>query len=207
MELYNSEDEQVEAIKAWLRQYGVAIVVGAVIAIGGLVGWHYYQKSESASKESVSARYTEVMTSLSSKNSQAESQVETFIKNNASSEYSVLAALQLAKVQAEAGDLEKALSQLEMAQKATKDEALKAISTYRIAKIQEEQGHFGVALTSLSGLKSAAWAGRVSELKGDIFLRQGKLDLAYKSYVEAQQSGDTSQALKMKLDDLAKQGR
>lgn len=206
MELYNSEEEQVEAIKEWLRKYGKALIIVVVVAIAGYTGWHFYQQSDNASKESASVGYTEAIKALESQGVKADSSVQSFIDANKSSEYSVLAALQLAKVQAEAGNLDEALAQLEWAKSDTKDEALKAIAAYRVARIQEEQGHYESALSELATIKSSAWSGRVSELKGDIALKQGKTDEAYKAYVEAQQSGDTSQALKMKLDDLAKQG-
>ncbi|MCL9783949.1 YfgM family protein [Vibrio sp. S4M6] len=207
MELYNSEEEQVEAIKDWLRKYGTALIAVAVIVIAGLVGWHYYQQSQNATKESASAGYADVVKELQSQGVKAESKVQSFIYSNKSSEYSVLAALQLAKVQADAGNLDEALAQLEWAKTDTKDEALKSIAAYRVARIQEEQGHYESALSELASIKSTAWSGRVSELKGDIALKQGKTDEAYKAYVEAQQSGDTSPVLKMKLDDLAKQGQ
>ncbi|CAH0538830.1 YfgM family protein [Vibrio marisflavi] len=206
MELYNSEEEQVEAIKEWLRKYGKLLIVVAVVVIAGFTGWHFYQKSDNASKENASVGYTTAIKALETQGVKAESSVQSFIDANKSSEYSVLAALQLAKVQAEAGNLDEALAQLEWAKGDTKDEALKAIASYRLARIQEEQGHYESALTELASIKSTAWTGRVSELKGDIAMRQGKPDDAYKAYVEAQQAGDTSQALKMKLDDLAKQG-
>ena len=67
-----------------------------------------------------------------------------------------------------------------------------------------EQEKYDEALTQLDSIKEAGWAGRVAELKGDILLRQGNSEGAYAAYSEAQQQSDASQALQMKLDDLAK---
>ncbi|PAR85254.1 YfgM family protein, partial [Vibrio cholerae] len=43
MELYDTEEQQVEAIKDWWKENGKAVIFGAVIGLGGLFGWRYYQ--------------------------------------------------------------------------------------------------------------------------------------------------------------------
>ena len=45
MELYDSEEQQVEAIKDWWKENGKAVVLGVVVGLGGLFGWRYYQDS------------------------------------------------------------------------------------------------------------------------------------------------------------------
>jgi predicted negative regulator of RcsB-dependent stress response len=60
------------------------------------------------------------------------------------------------------------------------------------------------ARAELNKITDTAWAGRVAELRGDIAIREGDRDAAYTAYTEAQQAQDASQALQLKLDDLAK---
>ncbi|MGU3844696.1 YfgM family protein, partial [Vibrio diabolicus] len=43
MELYDTEEQQVEAIKDWWKENGKAVIIGAVVGLGGLFGWRYYQ--------------------------------------------------------------------------------------------------------------------------------------------------------------------
>ncbi|OIQ26100.1 YfgM family protein [uncultured Vibrio sp.] len=204
MEVYDSEEQQVEAIKEWWKENGKAVILGAVVGLGGLFGWRYYQDSALEAKEQASEAYTQVMTTLLTQREAGVEQVQSFIDANGKSEYSVLAALQLAKVQVEASQLDEALAQLEWAKANTKDDALKAVITYRVARIQAEQENYSGALAELTNITDVNWSGRIAELRGDIELRQGNTDAAYAAYTEAQQAPDASQTLQLKLDDLAK---
>tara|TARA_Y100001956_G_scaffold22634_1_gene22292 strand:- start:5485 stop:6135 length:651 start_codon:yes stop_codon:yes gene_type:complete len=204
VELYDSEEQQVEAIKDWWKENGKAVIFGAVLGLGGLFGWRYYQDSVTAAQEAASESYTQAVQELAAKGAAGEAAVQGFIDANKDTQYAVLAALQLAKVQVEASNLDEALAQLEWAKTATKDEAVLAVINYRLARLKAEQGDFDAALSDLAAIADESWAGRVAEQKGDILLRKGDTQAAYAAYTEAQQSGDASQTLQMKLDDLAK---
>ncbi|EHH2560863.1 YfgM family protein [Vibrio parahaemolyticus] len=204
MELYDTEEQQVEAIKDWWKENGKAVIIGAVVGLGGLFGWRYYQDTVIQASETASQSYTTAMNTLQEKGVDAQSDVQAFIESNEVKEYSVLAALQLAKAQVEAKDFAAALEQLKWAQSNTKDAALSPLISYRIARIETEMGNFDAANTELGKVTDTAWAGRIAELRGDIALRQGDKDAAYVVYTEAQQAADASPTLQMKLDDLAK---
>ncbi|NOI99515.1 tetratricopeptide repeat protein [Vibrio kanaloae] len=204
MELYDSEEQQVEAIKDWWKENGKAVIFGAVIGLGGLFGWRYYQDSVVEAREAASESYTSVISALDAKGVAAQSDIQAFIDANKDAEYSVLAAMQLAKAQVQSGELSGALEQLEWAKSATKDAALEPLLTYRVARIKAEQGEFDAALTDLAAMTDESWKGRVAELRGDISLRKGDTDAAYSAYTEALQAVDASQTLQIKLDDLAK---
>ncbi len=204
MELYDTEEQQVEAIKDWWKENGKAVIIGAVVGLGGLFGWRYYQDTVIQASETASQSYTTAMNTLQEKGVDAQSDVQAFIESNEVKEYSVLAALQLAKAQVEAKDFAAALEQLKWAQSNTKDAALSPLISYRIARIETEMGNFDAANTEIGKVTDTAWAGRIAELRGDIALRQGDKDAAYAAYTEAQQAADASPTLQMKLDDLAK---
>lgn len=204
MELYDSEEDQVLAIKDWWRENGKAVILGGVIGLGGLFGWRFYQDSIIEAKEAASDSYSQAIEQLTVKGAQASSEVESFIESNQGTEYAVLAALQLAKAQVDAGELDKALVQLEWAKANTQDMAIIPLTSFRIARILAQKEQFDDALAALQALDSQAWIGRVAELKGDIHLRQGDKEAAYSAYTEAQQAEDASQDIQFKLDDLAK---
>ncbi|EGQ9179252.1 YfgM family protein [Vibrio sp. Vb2110] len=204
MELYDTEEQQVEAIKDWWKENGKAVIIGAVVGLGGLFGWRYYQDSVIQASEAASQSYTTAMNALQDKGTDAQADVKAFIESNEVKEYSVLAALQLAKAQVEAQDLSAALEQLKWAQSHTQDAALLPLISYRIARIETEMGNFDAATAELSNVTDTAWTGRIAELRGDIAIRQGDKDAAYAAYTEAQQAADASPTLQMKLDDLAK---
>lgn len=202
MDVYTTEEQQVEAIKSWWKENGKAVVLGAVIGLGGLYGWRYYQGEIQSAKELASETYTQAMQTLDSGSESAIAEAKAFIAANESSQYSVLAALQLAKVQVIQGDLDGAAEQLIWVAAQTKDEAILPLAKTRLARIYAEQQKFDEALAELGNVTTQSWQAKVSELRGDILLQKGDAIAAREAYVNAQQLG-ASPALQMKLDDLS----
>jgi predicted negative regulator of RcsB-dependent stress response len=204
VELYDSEEQQVEAIKEWWKENGKAVILGGVIGLGGLFGWQYYQDSVTAAKEEASQSYSQAIERLAANGTDEASYVENFISEHTDSGYAVLAALQLAKAQVDAGQLDAALEQLNWTKSNSSDESLAPLIAFRTARILAEKGEIDSALSEIASIKAESWTGRVAELKGDLLLRQGDKDGAYSAYTEAQQAKDASRTLQMKLDDLAR---
>ncbi|MFS1985099.1 YfgM family protein [Vibrio breoganii] len=204
MELYDSEEQQVEAIKDWWKENGKAVILGAVIGLGGLFGWRYYQDSVVDGQEATSDAYGKSIQALQAQGLDATEQVQTFINDNADREYAVLAALQLSQSQVAAAEYKEALAQLEWAKANTKDDAIVPVITLRVARVKAETGDIDGAIADLSAMQVAGWEGRVAELKGDLLLRNGDSEGALTAYSEAQQAADASQTIQFKLDDLAK---
>jgi predicted negative regulator of RcsB-dependent stress response len=203
VEIYDDEEQQVEAIKNWWQENGKAIVVGAVVGLGGLFGWRYYQDSVLEAQEALSQQYNTISDAFAMQSASANEDALAFIDANKGEEYAVLASMQLAKSYVAAGELEQGLAQLELAQSSTKDAALKTVLTVRKARVMAELEQFDGALEQLATVTSSGWQGRVAEAKGDILLRQGNKEAARTAYLEAQQSVDASQLIQLKLDDLA----
>ncbi|KLV05982.1 membrane protein [Photobacterium aquae] len=197
-----TEEQQVEQIKAWWKENGKAVVLGAVIGLGGLTGWRYYQAEVQSAKEQASDAYTQVVSALESGSDNAVADMKAYISSHQSSQYSVLAALQLAKVQVEKGELDAAAEQLSWAIANTQDAAILPIAQTRLARIFAAQQDYDKALAELDKVTAESWKGKVAELKGDILLQKGDAIAAREAYVQAQQLGG-SPALQIKLDDLA----
>ncbi|MCQ1057038.1 YfgM family protein [Photobacterium sp. DNB23_23_1] len=197
-----TEEQQVEQIKAWWKENGKAVVLGTVIGLGGLFGWRYYQSEVQSAKEQASDAYTQVVNRLESGNESAIADVQAFIAAHESSQYSVLAALQLAKAQVDSGDLDGAAEQLSWAIANTKDVAILPIAQTRLARIYAEQDTFDKALSELDKVTAESWQAKVAELRGDVLLQKGDAEAAREAYISAQQLG-ASPALQIKLDDLA----
>ncbi|MEC6816521.1 YfgM family protein [Photobacterium toruni] len=199
---YATEEQQVEAIKSWWQDNGKAVVLGAVIGLGGLLGWRYYQSEVHVAKHLASDSYTQVVTALDNNSKTAVTEAKTFIEANKDSQYAVLAALQLAKVQVENNHLDGAIEQLNWVINNTKDNAILPLAVTRLARIYAEQQKFTEALAELKKVTLPSWNENIAELRGDILLQKGDIQAARDAYIEAQQDG-SSPALQMKLNDLA----
>ena len=64
MEIYNTEEQQVEAIKRFFHEHGLSIAAGIVIGLGGLYGFRYYQAKQLEAQETQSAAYAALVECL-----------------------------------------------------------------------------------------------------------------------------------------------
>lgn len=202
MDVNITEEQQVEQIKTWWKENGKAVILGAVIGLGGLWGWRYYQGEVQAGKEQASEAYTQVITSLESNPENSVALVQGFIAEHENSQYSVLAALQLAKSLVEQQQLDAAAEQLKWAMTHTQDAAILPIARTRLARVQAQLTQYDAALAELDKVTAESWQAKVAELRGDILLEKGDTLAAREAYVQSQQLG-ASPALQIKLDDLA----
>ncbi|GHG62327.1 membrane protein [Alishewanella longhuensis] len=203
MEIYTSEEQQVEAIKRFWNQYGKAILGGVVIGLTSLYGWRYFQAEQRASAEALSNSYAQLVQQQGN-NEEWLTQAQRFIGEQGSNNYAIFAALLSAKEAVNAGDFQAASNHLNWAQQNSKDANVKAIAQIRLARVQRETGDLAAALATLNQTMPASFAAQQAELKGDILQASGDLAAAKAAFQQAlAQAGDNTQLLQIKLDELA----
>ncbi|MGL5360670.1 MAG: tetratricopeptide repeat protein [Shewanella sp.] len=203
MEIYSTEEQQVDAIKQFWKDYGTSIVIGAVVGLGGLYGWNYYSDVKIAKAEQASQAYQNLMTQ-SADDAAMLAGVDAFAKNHDQQGYAALLELIVAKTAVEAKDYPKAEAALKKVIAAKPGAGLDMVANLRLARIQTEQGQIDAALATLELVSDKAFAAQREELKGDFLVRKGELDKAKAAYQAALDNGGvvTSPALKIKLDNL-----
>jgi len=203
VEIYNSEEQQVEAIKRFWNEYGKAIVGGVVIGLATLYGWRYYQAEQRASAEALSSSYSQLLQQQSSDDAWL-TQAQSFISAQGTNNYAIFAALLTAKEAVAKGDLALASQQLSWVVQNSKDSSVKAIAQLRLARIQRETGDLTAALATVNQAMPASFAAAQAELKGDILQQSGDLVAAKAAYQLAfDNAGQNTQLLQIKLDELA----
>ncbi|QFU23555.1 tetratricopeptide repeat protein [Shewanella eurypsychrophilus] len=205
MEIYSTEEQQVDAIKQFWKDYGTSIVVGAVVGLGGLFGWNYYSDYKLAQAESASEAFQAVSAGNISDASMLTA-AENFAKDHSQKGYQSLLELIVAKAAVEAGDLEKAEVTLKSVVASAPDKGLVMVATMRLARVQAEQGQIATAITTLEQVSDPAFSAQRDELKGDFLVRKGDEEQAKSAYQAAIANGGVtaSPALQMKLDNLNK---
>lgn len=200
MEIYSTEEQQIEAIKAWWKANGTGIVAGTLIGLAGLFGWRYYSDSRIAAVEEASQAYQQALEA-----GQPTARLGVVANEYADSAYARLAALNLAKRAVEGGQLAEAEAQLQSVLTDDGDGLLQSIAGLRLARVLKEQQRYDEALAVLAALTEPAFQGLVEELKGDIYVSQKQTGLARNAYQAAADAGalQGNPMLQMKLDDLA----
>ncbi len=205
MEQYATEEQQVEAIKKFWKENGVAIIVGAAIGLGGLWGWRYYSDMQLAAKEEASVAYQSVVEIKDT--GQSAEQLDSFIQNNEGTGYASIAGLVAAQKAVDTNNFSEAAKHLKQVSTEADDAKLVAVASIRLARVHLEMGQTQEALAALEKVTLDSFAAQVDEIKGDIFAREGDLEKAKDAYTRAIAASANSQLVQMKLDNLAVAGK
>ena len=205
MDIYQTEEQQVDAIKKYWKDNGTAIIAGLFIGFGSFIGYNLYKDNQLEQELATSEAYQLVVESAGKEGDVYTKKGETFIAENGDSSYSTLTALSLAKKAASDKDWPQVEKFLVIAIEKASEAGIKGIATLRLARVQIQQEQFEKALNTLATPLPDSFKAAVEETKGDAFMKQGKTELArsaYQAAIEAQGEG-ASRAVKMKLSDLA----
>lgn len=205
MEIYSSEEQQVEAIKRFWDQYGKAILGGVVLGLAVLYGFRFYQGQQRANAEQASVQFSQLIEQRSDNASEDWlAQAQGFIDGSSKDAYAVMAALLAAKDAVTLKQYDKAEAQLNWVLAQTKEPAVLALTQLRLARLQREQGKLDAALTTLSSAVPKGFIAMQAELKGDVLVQAERLAEAKAAYQLAlDNAGQNTQLLQVKLDDLA----
>ena len=207
VEIYDAI-EQGEVVKKWLRENGSAIVMGLVIAFGGLFGFKQWQSWQESNKQQASAEFA-VMNELlaTGQLDAAMSNFQSLQDDYSRSPYASMAALQMARARLEANQADLAIGLYEYVVDHGYPVAMTAVARQRLARVLLDQGQAGLALEVLqAGHDTSGFESRFAEVRGDIYLDQGNTAEAIKAYLEALdtlEAGEGDRAtLLLKLETL-----
>ena len=192
MDEYMNEQEQWEYVRSWVRQNGVWLLAGVVLASAGLWGWRSWQAHRETMLLEAGAQYQQVLTAITRNNLPAViAAADKLTASHPRTGYAEQAQLAAARMQVEANQIPAALARLQQVENTTRDEELKLVLRLRIARLQIEQNRVDDALATLNAVQPGAFAGRYAEVRGDALLAKGDKSGALKAYREAQaaQSG------------------
>lgn len=205
-----TEEEQVERLKAWFKENGLSIALGIIIGVGGIVGYNYWVRAQEATAVEASDHFARMMEALSAGNSQVVlEQADTLLSDYGSTDYAMMAQLALAKSYVASGEYEKAESALQQVVGSAAQQPLAYVARTRLAAVQIQTGQYENALTSLSIDFPQEFAAIVNELRGDIYALQGKSAEAIEAYRKAQTAQPQPaniEFLRQKLNDLGGKG-
>lgn len=217
MQVYTTEDEQVEAIKRWLREYGRQIITGMLIAAVAAFGVYSWKQRQAHQRAAASIEYQSLLQAV--QQAESNSSKETLatarhyadtLKNDFSgTAYAQFAALFNAKLAVQENDLAKAESELRWVLEHKPSADIAALTQLRLARVLVAKGDSAAALALLDDKDAGSYAAPFAQLKGDIALAKGDSDKARAEFEKARQLESKMSAptndplLEMKLRDLA----
>lgn len=211
-----SEEEQIEKLKRWWAEQGRGVIAAVLLVVGSWGGWSYYQNSVENAALAASSEYQQLnellLTSAVGEPLESElaaqlQQRATALKASAAnSQYGRYAAMLLARIAVESGNLAAAQSELEWVLDADSDPALNAVARLRLARVLAAQQRVDEALVLVQNPQPATFAAAYAELRGDLHRAQGNDSAAYTAYQAALAAGVEQRAeplLQLKLNAVA----
>lgn len=205
VELYD-EHEQGERVRKWIREYGISIVTGLVLAFGGIFGFRYWQDHQANQKLLAANLFSVIQNDVQAgETAQASARFAELQAEVPRSAYVGLGALVLAGAYVDDGRLQLAAEMYREILAKRRMESLWPVARLRLARVLEAQGDQAEALRLLDAVAvppghEAAWA----ELRGDLLFAMGRQAEALAAFETALQHSDEfgfgRRLLQMKID-------
>jgi predicted negative regulator of RcsB-dependent stress response len=204
---YLTDDEQLEEVKRYVREYAPVLIIGALLGAGGLFGWRYYLGYQNERGLKAGAQFSQLSSALQSGDEKKPRQIATdLIKDYPSSPYADQAKLVLARMDVELGPGADAIAPLTDVMNSSKDSELRQIARLRLARVLVDQGKPDDAIKLLSEATPGSFAGRYHEVHADALYAKKDVPGAiaeYRAALDAADAGGVDAAMvEMKMADL-----
>ena len=209
----DTDEEQVELLKKWFDENGTSLLVSIVLVLVVVFGYRTWETQTHESAEAASALYEELIqaVSLPSPNavvseeniSTAKFLAEQLKQEHTSSTYAHFAALHLAKMAVQAGELETAAEELQWVLDNGANDRVAVIANLRLAKVKFGGNELESALAQLEETDAGSHRSSYLELKGDVLYALDRKDEAREAYqLAVNLQTNIKPMVQMKLDDL-----
>lgn len=205
MEIYDTEEESLEALKKWWKENGQSAIIGLIVGIAIILGWNYWKDHKRAQAEQASGLYSQLIQAVEAdKKDSAEKLADRIQEQYPKTEYAAYSGLLLAKIKVQQGDTAKAQAILKKIA-AESNKELSNIAKIRQVHLLMASGQYEQGLQLINDVDpatSSSFSGNYDELVGDLYVALDRLDQARSSYQKALENGYKSPLLQFKIDDL-----
>jgi len=204
----DTEEEQLDAIRAWWSEHGKFII--SIVVVGAVMyfGWNKWQSDIAENEIAASLLYEEVMTAAARDNLETASvPAEVLFSEHNDSAYAGQARLAMARLYMDSARDQDAADTLRALVESNPDKELAQVGRLRLAKILLYQGKAEEVVELLEASMDSAFMALFSEALGDAYAAMGSYALAQEAYVNA--LGDNvlvptvdTNLIQLKLNDL-----
>jgi len=207
VDVYTTEEQQVEAIKKWWRENRWSLIGGVGLGIAIILGGRMWLENRNTFNETASAVFQTMNLQLAQGQlEQASENASRLLGDFSNTPYAALGALGMAKIKLEEGDSDAALAQLRWVLDNAKDEIVVHEARLRSSRLLLDQGKPDEAMAMLDNVEPGTFVVDYEQLKGDIHKAKGNITEARSAYsralAELAPGSFSHQLLQMKLDEL-----
>ncbi len=202
---YETEEQQIEAVKKWWKEYGMTIFAGLALGLVGIFGYRYFVEQREFQMAETSHAYDAVIANLDDKEKFI-AEAASFKTENSGTIYSNLLSLQLAKLAVDEDDLATAGQHLSDILDDPQHATIEHIARLRLGRIILAQGDTDKALALVAEATKDEFRSSYEMLRGDIWMAKGDRNRARQAYDTAKEQGTDAPVnpnLEMLLTDLS----
>jgi predicted negative regulator of RcsB-dependent stress response len=203
---YLSDKEQVERLRQWWRENGWFLLGGVAIGLLALYGYRQYFAYQDRQAEAAGALYAAVKEAVDDSDTPAAAtRFEELRSGYPNHAYTHQAAMLMARAEIVTAP-DAAAEKLRLTMEQSDDPELAMVARLRLARVLAYREQYDEALSLLDVASPGQFAGRISEIEGDIHVARGEIDAARTAYLEAMVASGAElldrSFLQMKLADL-----
>ncbi|ORU93672.1 MAG: hypothetical protein A6F70_06300 [Cycloclasticus sp. symbiont of Bathymodiolus heckerae] len=211
MDVYQTEEEQVESLKKWWAENSRAIFFGVGLSLFAIFGWQSWKEQTQTHALEASDLYQQLAQSMKDSKFDAALLLANEISTSyADTAYGPLAGMQKAKAQVETGDRKGAISTLEGVAVADGNSSIRHVARVRAFRIRVGDGEMKAVIADIDsviaeegGINPGEFIGQYEALKGDAYRLLGDVEKARHGYIAALRNATLDHRLiQLKLDDL-----
>ena len=203
---FETEEQQVEALKKWWKENARTIIAGAIIGISVISGWRYYVDYQKNHEEYASVLYETILQASTKADTLSQQQVDVnkLLAEYSDTPYAALSALILARSQYISGDITNAQQNLDWVMKNSKQTELQHLARLRMMRLLSTTQQYEAALKLADIDYPESFSSLYEELKGDLYVLMNKVNEARLAYDKAilASAQQVSKSLQLKRDDL-----
>lgn len=205
---YLTEQEQIELLKSWIKQYSRVILLGVLLAMICIFGWRFWQQREIKVTTRASKIYDEMLTARAQNDTLATAaQAKKLEKHYAKTVYGNMASLMLARDAVTKKKYDEASALLSDVMQHGQIPGIKQIARLRLARLYLTLNAPQKSIGILKKIDDKTFIGLIEEVRGDAYLLMKNNKLARQSYQAAltllPNADTTRPLLQMKFDNLA----
>lgn len=204
MQQYETEEQQIEALKKWWKENSSSLFFGLAIGLAGIFGWRYYIDYNQQHAQQASDLFTVINQQVRLGELTDINKLEQLTTEFTGTPYAVMAAMSAASHYFDKGNTEQAVHYFQWARDNSDIEENTHLAITRLATVHISSGQLDAAESLLQQDYPAAFAARYEELRGDLYAARGDYSQARAAYDKAilGQQGNATPWLILKRDNL-----
>jgi predicted negative regulator of RcsB-dependent stress response len=203
--IYDTEEEQVEALQAWWKENKTSLIIGAVLGVAIILGWNFWKNYRQEQALEASSLYGQLLVlTEQEKNESAQKMADQLIEQFPNSHYANYAHLFLAKLHVNGNDIVAAKTILRglLTQNDIEINNVARLRLVRLMLASKEYEQGLQLIAEVDPARSESFAANYDELTGDLYVALNRLGEARTAYQSAMRISSGSPLLSMKLDDI-----